>query len=182
MADEIRNNHLGVYKQPYGPRRLCNCKRLCACQPGRIIQNPLHHTKKSKARPKVICHKCTFIIIVPWQHLLTLWLMSVPLHLVSVPVRGGVQHSLFRIECSIFVRNRERSFEPHRIFIACLGIIMTNCIYVLMQDTVEGTNMMKWATSRGVVHIADFYKFQNKWKWKFSSNSIQEKACSEKKN
>ena len=25
-ADEIGNNHLGVYKQPYSPRRLCDCK------------------------------------------------------------------------------------------------------------------------------------------------------------
>ena len=25
-ANEIGNNHLGVYKQPYSPRRLCDCK------------------------------------------------------------------------------------------------------------------------------------------------------------
>ena len=38
-------------------------KAVCACQTGWIIYNPLHHTKKSKAPPKVIipnfiCHNC----------------------------------------------------------------------------------------------------------------------------
>ena len=30
VADEIRNNHLGVYKQLYSPRHLCDCK-TCMC-------------------------------------------------------------------------------------------------------------------------------------------------------
>ena len=38
------------------------------------------------------------------QHLLAQWLTSVPLHLVSVLVKGSVQHAWFRIEHSIFVR------------------------------------------------------------------------------
>ena len=65
-ADEIGNNHLGVYKQPYSLRRpLWLEKAVCACQTGWILQNPLHHTKKLKARPKVIipnfiCPNCSW--------------------------------------------------------------------------------------------------------------------------
>ena len=46
------------------------------------------------------------------KHLLALWLISVPLHLVSVTVRDGVHRAWFPLEYSVFVCLGEYSFEP----------------------------------------------------------------------
>ena len=70
------------------------------------------------------------------QYLLVLWFISMPLHVMSVPTRGGAQHSLFCIEYSVFVRQVRYSFETHnRIFVSSLIITMPKYSILLLDMT-----------------------------------------------